>query len=145
VDIVVVADGRRLVAVEVKLSGKADDGVLQLQRYMEAMAYPVGMLVIGRELLLLRRDFRSGTVEQVGRYDTSGIALLDPSIPAATPRDGAFAFEARVQRWLESLRDGETAATLKEPLRSAIAEWVLPELDRGEVRATGPRPLARVG
>jgi len=98
VDIVVIADGRRLVVVEVKLSGKADDGVLQLQRYMEAMAYPVGMLVIGRELLLLRRDFRSGTVEQVGSYDTSGIALLDPRIPAATPRDRTFAFKAKIQR-----------------------------------------------
>jgi len=29
----------------------------------------------------------------------------------------------------------ETAATLKEPLRSAVAEWVRPNLDRGEVRA----------
>lgn len=140
-DIVVTADGRRLLAVEVKARrGDVRAGAAQLSRYMERLLYPTGLLVTDDKVLILRRDYGRGTIELVGPFDTMGVDALRRSDA------NGLAFEADVQRWLESLRDPSVVRELPEPLQGAIAEWVVPEIDAGEIRAAGPRAkVARSG
>jgi hypothetical protein len=142
-DIVVTEGGRRLLAVEVKLGADVDRAVAQLAAYMSRLLYPAGMVVVEHELVILRRDFGVGTVERVGQFSTVGVDGLEPP-PSAPGAEATFA--SRVQRWLESLRDPFVMDQLPEPLRRAVADWIVPEVEAGEVRATGPRPpVARVG
>lgn len=134
-DIIVHADGRRLLVVEVKLSGDAASAAQQLSDYMQRLLYPTGLVVVGDELVILRQNFAMGAVETVGRYSTKGIDAL--------ARDGttaSAAYEARVQRWLTSLADPGATSLLPESLRRAVTDWIVPAIESGEVRAAGPRP-----
>lgn len=142
-DIVVNAEGRRLLAVEVKASGDLERAARQMTSYMGRLPYPAGMVVVGREMEILVRDFAAGGVAVVGPFPTAGLEGLGTP-PAGPDADAVYA--ARVQRWLVSLRDPRAMEEIPEPLRSALADWVLPALESGEVRAAGPRPaVARVG
>ncbi len=142
-DIVVVAQGRRLLAVEVKATGDLARAVDQLSRTMLQLPYPVGLVIVAGGLVVLRRDFGTGSIATVGTFSTSGVPALEP--PAPGPSAG-LVFEARVRQWLESLRSSHVVNALPRPLFDAVADWVVPAVAAGEVRVTGPRPaLARVG
>lgn len=134
-DIVVTDRGRRLLVIEVKRRGSIEDAKVQMARYMSSLLYPVGMIVTDREVAILRRDYESAEpIVEVARGEVSRIPLL-----AVAGVGAGAASEESVQRWVESLRDPAAVERLDEPLRSAIADWVVPALQVGEVRAAGPR------
>ncbi len=135
-DIVVDAGGRRLLVVDVKLAGDVANATRALSQYMSRLLYPSGLLVVGREIVILRQDFGSGAIETAGPFSTLAIDALEPP---TGPLAGA-AYEARVQRWLVSLRDPFVRVQLPEPLRRAVADWIVPAVEAGDVRAAGPRP-----
>ena len=142
-DIVVTANGRRLLAVEVKVVGDVAAASRAMSSYMARLPYPAGMVLVGRDLVVLRRDFGAGTIETVGRFTTAGVDGLE--LPPSGPSAAAL-YAARAQRWLVSLRDPFVMYQLPDPLRRAVADWIVPAVEVGDVRATGPRPpFARVG
>jgi hypothetical protein len=135
-DIIVHADGRRLLVVEVTLSGDVGSTIRQLAGYMQRLLYPTGLAVVADEIVILRQNFAMGNVETVGRYATKGVDALARD----TGSTAGAAYEARVQRWLASLRDPAVTSLLPEPLRGAVTDWIVPAIESGEVRAAGPRP-----
>jgi hypothetical protein len=119
------------VIVEVKLTRDLDAATGQLCRYMRRVGVPVGLLV-GRETIRLLREMYRGepSVQVIGEFP---VALASGLVPSDDPVE----YEDRVQRWLESLGDGQEVAD--EPLRSALLEHVVPAIENGTVRAGGPR------
>lgn len=138
IDIVVTSPtGHFDLVVEVKLGGDLDQATEQVRKYMARVGAEVG-LVVGPEVIRILRDTYRGqpSIEVVGEF---------PIVQARGLRIGTdvFEFEDSVQRWIESLQDGKDVAA--EPLRSALAQHVLPTIVDGIVRAAGPRTRAAAG
>lgn len=123
--------------VEVKSSGNLDIATAQLSEYMARVGADAG-LVVGREVLRILVETYRGhpSIKVVGEFPTALARGLRSGTNEAE-------FEDSVQRWLELLQDGEDVAA--EPLRSALAEHILPVISGGTVRAAGPRIHAAAG
>lgn len=138
IDIVVTSPtGRFGLVVEVKLRGDLDVATAQLSEYMRRVGTDAG-LVVGRDVLRIVVDTYRGdpSIKVVGEFPTA----LARGLRGSTD---VFDFEDSVQRWLESLQNGEDVAA--EPLRSALAAYILPALAEGTVRAAGPRARGAAG
>jgi hypothetical protein len=138
IDIVVTSPtGHFDLVVEVKPRGNLDTGSAQLSEYMRRVGADAG-LVVGRDIIQILRDTYRGdpSIQVIGEF---------PTALARGLKIGAdvFEFEDSVQQWLEALRDGEDVAA--EPLRSALAQYVLPVIVDGFVRAAGPRTRLAAG
>jgi hypothetical protein len=140
VDIVVVsrATGRPILAVETPLAGELDSATSQLGAYMKAVGCPTGLVVVRNRLRILQERYSGtepGRIEVVADLDTSQVrSLASPGAGRASVGE----FEERVQAWLEGL-DRAAMLRLPGPLRDAVLRWILPALDVGEIRASGPR------
>lgn len=138
VDIVVTSPtGHFDLVVEVKLRGDLDAATTQLSEYMSRVGADAG-LVVGRDTIRILRDTYRGapSIQVIGEFSTA----LARGLRIGTD---VFEFEDSVQEWLESLRDGDDVAA--EPLRSALARYVLPVIADGTVRAAGPRARLAAG
>ena len=143
-DIVVSADRTRLLVAEVKVAGPIDSIAERLGRYMLGSGYPVGVVVAGRELRILRRDYAAGNVVEAGRFTTTSIDALEPPADVTPVSHGRFA--SQVQDWLESLHDSTVRNALPKALADALVDWVVPAIETGQLWAAGPRPqYARAG
>lgn len=117
--------------VVVKRGGDLDAATSQLSEYMRRLGADAG-LIVGRDAIRILVDTYRGhpSIQVVGEFPTSLARGLRIGADEAE-------FEDSVQQWLEVLKDGEDVAA--EPLRSALAEHVLPVITDGMVRAAGPR------
>ncbi len=138
IDIVVTSPtGHTDLVVVVTLTKGLDDTTARLSKYMAGVGAEAG-LVVGKDVVRVLRETYRGrpSIRVVGEF---------PIVQARGLRLSAdlVEFEDSVQRWIESLQAGEDVAT--EPLRSALAEHVLPVIADGTVRAAGPRMRAATG
>jgi hypothetical protein len=138
IDIVVTSPtGHFGLVVEVKLQGDLDAATSRLGEYMRRVGTNAGLLVVRDVLRILADTYRGDpSIKVVGEFPTSLARGLRASAAGVD-------FEDSVQRWLESLQNGEDVAA--EPLRSALAAYILPALAEGSVRAAGPRAQAAAG
>ena len=138
IDIVVTSPtGHFELVVEVKLRGDLDVATTRLSEYMRRVGADAG-LVVGRDVLRILVDTYRGdpSIKVIDEFPTA----LARGLRVSTD---ALDFEDSVQRWLESLQNGEDVAV--EPLRSALAAYILPALAEGTVRAAGPRARVAAG
>lgn len=138
IDIVVTSPtGHFELVVEVKLRGDLNAATTQLSEYMRRVGADTG-LVVGRDVVRILVDTYQGdpSIQVVGEFPTA----LAHGLRVSTD---VFDFEDSVQGWLESLQNGEDVAD--EPLRSALAAYILPALLDGTVRAAGPRVRGATG
>ena len=142
-DILVVAPGGRIhLVAETKPSlspAEREASAAALKHYMVSMRCPVGLLVTRETLGLFRdryTDYTAESVEEVGEFMTTEIESLRAA------RD-PVELEQAVRDWLEDLPSSSARSRLPTDLREAIEEYVLPALEEGEVRASGPRPEHR--
>ena len=137
IDIVVTSPiGHFDLVVAVKLGGNLDDATTRLSEYMTGVGADAG-LVVGRDALrILVETYRDHPSIKVWEFPIAFARGLRVS-------SDVVEFEDSVQRWLESLQNGEDVAA--EPLRSVLAEHILPVIADGTVRAAGPRMHAVAG
>ncbi|MGG6297531.1 hypothetical protein ACQ4M4_24315 [Leptolyngbya sp. AN02str] len=143
-DIVVVSpDGDYLMIVEVKLQNgdaRRRDAIGQLKHLMAAMGCSLGLAVTGEHVVLLRDSLERShgeSIEVVGEANLPN--YLRPSADEEWSRANGLEFAARVQRWLEELKQAPNLETLPEDVRDLFAEPVVSLLRIGEIRAAGPR------
>jgi len=133
---------RVLLAVETKLDPRlSDEAAEELRAYLVRMSCPVGLLATPEELRIYRNHFTApgpDTVEEVGRHNARGIF---PGVGQLPVSDRGAAFEKLVQYWLEELAQGRLLNLLPADLRSTVVSYILPALENGTVRASGPRPV----
>ena len=106
----------------------------ELKRYMVGMNYPFGLLITPEKGWLYRDSYSSllpTSVNQVEEFDSTRLWDYNP------PREGP-AFEAFVQRWIESLPDFPSDS-LPPNFRDIVQVYLLPAIAGGEVRAAHPR------
>jgi hypothetical protein len=108
---------------------------IQLEKYMAERNCAIGLLVTPERVRIYRNHYMSDaeeSVEIVGEYPVHGL------FGNKTWHDeGSFATD--VQMWLDRLKEEPRWRALPQPLRDAVEENILPELDRGEVRASASR------
>lgn len=143
-DIVVTSpDGDYLIVVEVKLNDTPDrdpNVIKQLTQLMAFLSCPVGLLVIGEHVVLLRDSLEQSNGESVAIVGEARLPdSLLPPINDQEKGNRELEFELRVQRWLESLKNPSRAQELPSDLRKLFGEPILSLLQLGEVRAAGPR------
>ncbi|MCC7543045.1 MAG: hypothetical protein IT379_42910 [Deltaproteobacteria bacterium] len=137
-------NGRTGLAVQVMLGGEVQPARESLAAYMARSGVYVGLLFIGRRLLVLRDTFREVAPQSIDVVGDVSLERVD-GLVLPSSRDGvdaqarAWAYEATVERWLESLRDPGVVAGLAAEVRTVVEEWVLEEIRVGEIMATGPR------
>jgi len=142
-DIVVTDPGSShvLLIVEAKVRESVSESEPQLRHYMWEMSCPVGLLVSPRTIVLYRNLFTGysdDSIEKVGTFQApSGWSVYEG------PNAG-IEFESRVQSWLEGLKNERTSELTSEAA-DAFAEFVIPYLLQGEVRAAGPRMTRGIG
>jgi hypothetical protein len=148
-DIVVVSatTGRPELVVAVKLPRALDTletATAQLRDYMKRAGVPLGLVIVGRTIRLLRDDFsrsEDGSIVVAWTLPTEGLAALAP--PAERTPAAGFDYESRVQQWLESLATPGATAALPAALRGRIEAEVVPVVETGAVSAAGPRFVRR--
>ena len=132
--------------IEVKLSlGGLENIEHQIKRYMIRSGCPTALLVSPTLLRVYRDTFTSydeGSILMVGEFPMAEVfgGWLASTNQAAHPGLG-LQFEAAVRGWLEGLTEASSVASLPPALRDAVEVHVLPVLERGEVRVSGPRVL----
>lgn len=124
---------RRLVA-EVKIGGDAEAAEQQLMRYLTDYNCPIGLLVTGTEIRVLKDTFKwMGTTthervavhslpESLARQATTGVGLA-----------------RAVQDWLERLAEQGTVIVDDADLAATLDAHVVPALRGSDIRAAGPR------
>ena len=138
IDIVVTSPtGHTDLVVVVKLAKDLDGTTAPLIKYMTGVGAEAG-LVVGQHVVRVFRETYEGhpSIRVVGEFPIEQARGLRLSADVVE-------FEDSVQRWIESLQAGEDVAA--EPLRSALAEHVLPVIADGTVRAAGPRMRVAAG
>ena len=123
--------GHTDLVVVVKLGGGLDGATERLRKYMAGVGAEAGLVVGPDVIRILRQTYQGDPSIQV--VDEFPIALAH-GLRIGTD---VVEFEDSVQRWLEAFQEGRDVAA--EPLRSALAEHVLPLIEGGAVRAAGPR------
>jgi hypothetical protein len=108
---------------------------IQLEKYMAERRCSIGLLVTP-ERVRIYRNFYTGdaekSVEIVGEYPVSGLFGNKTWLDEAS-------FANDVQTWLDRLKEEPRWRALPQPLRGAVEENILPELARGQVRASASR------
>ncbi len=142
-----VKTGHPELVVEVKTqSASMEKATDYLRRYMQRTGVPLGLVVAGSRLRLLRDSFSNSTSDSIvvaWDVDAVGVDALSsssggpPSPSARGPWE--FAFVSRVQDWLESLSDPSEVARLPAALRPYLVSDVVPIIETGAVSAAGPR------
>jgi hypothetical protein len=111
----------------------------QFKNFMLQLRCPLGLLVSPQRLRVYQDRFTSdseNSIELVGDFDITGLIRFQP------PSTGAgVAFEKAVQSWLEDDLSRSTSQNqVKDPkLLEIINHYILPAVETGVVRATGPR------
>jgi hypothetical protein len=111
----------------------------QFKNFMLQLRCPLGLLVSPQRLRVYQDRFTSdseNSIELVGDFDITGLIRFQP------PSTGApVAFEKAVQSWLENdLSRVASQNQVKDPkLLEIINHYILPAVETGVVRATGPR------
>ena len=92
--------GRPALVADVQLAGDLGAATEQLLGYMRRLAAPLGIVIVGNTLRILRESYDAGadSIRIVGDFD---ITAVEPLTPTAQQSD----FESRVQDWLEGLAD----------------------------------------
>jgi hypothetical protein len=122
--------------VMAKLGGDLDEATARLSDYMRRVGADAG-LVVGRDIIRILVDtYLDPPIKLVGEYPTVLARGLRIDMDV-------FDFEDSVQRWLEALQNGKEVAD--EPLRSALAEHILPNIADSTVRAARPRMRVAAG
>lgn len=146
-DIVVVSpDGEYLIIVEVKLNdsgSRRQDAIQQLKHLMASIDCSVGLAVTGEHIFLLRDSLEKSHGESI--HVVGEAKLPDYLLPPLDSTDEqwrgvrALEFEARVQRWLEKLKQTSNLEALPRDLKELLVEPIMSLLRLGEIRAAGPR------
>jgi hypothetical protein len=126
--------------VEAKLQSSAlQKTESQFKNFMLQLRCPLGLLVSPQRLRVYQDRFTSdseNSIELLGDFDITGlIKFLPPSTGAEV------AFEKAVQSWLEGdLSRSVSRSQAKDPkLLEIINHYILPAVETGVVRASGPR------
>ncbi|MBT9315059.1 type I restriction enzyme HsdR N-terminal domain-containing protein [Leptothoe spongobia] len=143
-DIVIVSpDGEYLIIVEVKLNDNLShrqSAIEQLKSLMASMGCSVGLAVTGDHILLLRDSLEKSHGESITMV--SEALLPEHLLPSANEQwKGHYdlEFEARIQQWLETLKQAPSLENLPSDLRQLFSEPTISLLRLGEIRAAGPR------
>lgn len=143
IDIVVTSrtTGRPELVVAVRVSAASVEATThQLSGYMARAGVPLGLVVAGSRLRLLRDSYEAQAQESIkviGDFETGGITALRP--PNERGMGAGSEFEARVQSWLESLAEDAELQAAPASFQEAVREHLLPVLETGTVSAAGPR------
>jgi hypothetical protein len=111
----------------------------QLKSFMLQRRSPLGLLVSPQRLWIYLDRFTSyseDSIERLGEFDVNGL------IKFQTPATGSeVAFENAVQAWLEDdLYESVSRGQVQNPkLLEIVSHYLLPAVETGIVRATGPR------
>jgi hypothetical protein len=145
--IVTSADSPRvLIAVAALLDNRAlESATHQLRHYMVKMSCPVGLVVLPEELYLYRNRYTGAdekAIDEIAHYQLGNVfqmfAHLSAGKPPVTKGD---LFESYVQEWLEHLPNSSELERLPAELKDALETHIVPVLENGTVRATGPREI----
>jgi hypothetical protein len=124
-----------LLIVEAKVRESMSESEPRLQHYMWEMSCPVGLLASPQTIVLYRNLFTgysNDSIEKIGTFQSPS------SWSFYEGPNAGVEFERRVQSWLEGLKN-ERTSELSSEAAEAFAEFVIPYLLQGEVRAAGPR------
>ena len=145
-------DGTDLVLVVTVARNEADRPYVEepLKQYMRALNCPVGMLVVPNRIWIYRNRYLSNPYES--------IQVIGPFVESSWPEgswpqpfvgtgpaaelSARYPFVQAVRQWLENLSTPSRLNALSPELRSAVEDYLLPELREGVVRAGVPRPTA---
>jgi hypothetical protein len=124
--------------VEARLRiGNLPETERQLRRFMLQLSCPLGLLVTPDHLWVYLDHFTSyseESIERIGDFDVRDLITF-----AGTDASEAE-FENAVQGWLENLSVAGTRDRVKDDkLLEVIRHYILPAVETGVVRATGPR------
>jgi hypothetical protein len=133
-------------STEVKLVVEAKLHFVELQKteqqfknFMLQLRCPLGLLVSPQRLRVYQDRFTSDSedsIELLGDFDITGLIEFQP------PSSGAgVAFEKAVQSWLEDdlSRSAARRQVNDRKLLEIMDHYILPAVETGVVRATGPR------
>ncbi len=131
-------------AVEARLDSKAlEIAAKQMRHYMLKMSCPVGLLILPDEILIYRNRFTGSeekSIDQIGRYKLgNAFQRFKITSEERSPSAKGRLFESFVQKWLEHLPKSDDIKQLSPELKEALEAYVLPALESGTVRASGPR------
>src|SRR5579863_8673223 len=126
--------------VEAKLqSSELQKTEQQFKNFMLQLRCPLGLLVSPQRLRVYHDRFTSdseNSIELLGDFDIAGMIQFQSSSTGA-----AVAFEKAVQSWLEDdlSRIASRSQVKDRKLLEIIDHYILPAVETGIVRATGPR------
>lgn len=143
-DIVVVGpDGEYLMIVEVKLDdsdARRQEAIRQMKHLMASLGCSIGLVIFGKTIFLLRDSLEQSHGESI--HVVGEARLPDSLLPSADEQRRAvrgLEFEARVQQWLEKLKQTTNSEVLPGDLGELLGEPIMSLLRLGEIRAAGPR------
>ena len=143
-DIVIVSpDGDYLIVVEVKTDddhSHRQRAIKQLKHLMASMGCPVGLIVTGNHISLLRDSLEKSHGESIAVV--SEARLPDRLLPNADEQwrgQHGLEFESRVQRWLEKLKQTPSLKNLPNDLAELLSEPIMGLIRVGDIRSAGPR------
>jgi len=154
-DIVVTAEDttRMLLIVETKLSSQDRmEDESQLKSYMLHMRCPIGLFITPDEIVVYRDTYTAHSeqsVRRVGAFPAPKNWTIFKAPHHGTDRasakntDLALRFEETVKLWLEKLRSSPSSYVREFPKETeeALADYVVPALSEGIIRAGGPREV----
>src|SRR5579859_3584331 len=135
-----------LIAVEAKMaSTHIENAAQQMRHYMAKMSCPVGLVVLPKELYIYRNRYTGldeRAIDEIGHYQLGDTFQMFVHLSAkSSPNAKEHWFENYVQDWLEHLPNSDEIKRLPAELRDALETHVVPVLESGIVRATGPREM----
>jgi hypothetical protein len=148
-DIIVTRDGgsRILLVAEARRTKIRGEDESKLKFYMTQMRCPTGLLVTP-ETIGIFRDRYTGhseeSVERVGEFTAPGNWQIFKAPHHGSQTSDSHVeerFEEAVRSWLEDLSSSPSGnfAEIPKDTREALAEFVIPALAEGVIRAGGPR------
>ena len=143
-DIVLVSpDGEYLMVVEVTLSdneANAQNAINQVRSIMASVGCSMGLVILGRRLILLRDSFESSggdSIRIVGEAKLPDFLHVPTESSRQARNEQNFAIQ--IQKWLETLKTPFGANSLPKDVRELLGEPILSLFQLGELRATKPR------
>jgi hypothetical protein len=131
---------RILLAVETRLdSARYDQAARELQNYLVSMSCPVGLVATPQEVGIYRNHFTGPGPDAVEEVCRLRDVRVFPGVDQLPIAERGAAFERLVQIWLEELAQGRLLNALPPDFRNAVELHILPALENGIVRASGPR------
>jgi hypothetical protein len=139
-DIVVTKPDSPEVVLAVEVNAGAGDmllGEAQIKDYMAHQSCPVGMLVTPEDALFFRNPYTGYEADTIQRIGACRTSELLGEMPDKTLNTEEY-LVLRVERWLEALPTGGRRSW-PPSAAEAIESFVLPAVNGGIIRATGPR------